>query len=92
MAVTQKKGSLYEHFRSAWPVLLAFGLGIFWLGRNIETPGEIDDRVSSGIKPLQDRTEWIEAEIRRHESHPGHGAAEKMRALEERIRMLEDRR
>ena len=93
MAEHSRKGSLYEHFRSAWPVLLALGLGLFWLGRNIVTPGEIDDRVSSGIKPLQDRTEWIEAEIRRHESHPGHaGAAKQMSALEERIRLLEGRR
>ena len=92
MAEHSRKGSLYEHFIGAWPVLLGLGLGLFWLGRNIETPSEIDDRVSSGIQPLQDRTEWIEAEIRRHESRGHSGTAEEMRALEERIRLLENRR
>ena len=93
MAENSRKWSLYEHFYSAWPVLLALGLGLFWLGRSIVTPAEIDDRVSTRIKPLQDRAEWIAAEISRHESHPGHvGASEQMRALEERIRLLEGRR
>ena len=87
------KGTPYEYFSRAWHILLPAGLGLFWLGNNVLSPDQIDDRVSSGIKPLQDRTEWIAAEIRRHESHPGHaGAAEEIRELEERIRLLEDRR
>ena len=86
------KGTPYEHFRRAWHILLPIGLGLFWLGHNLVSPEQIDDRVSSGIKPIQDRTEWIAAEIRRHESRGHPGTDEEIRALEERIRLLEDRR
>ena len=83
------KGSSYEHFSRAWHILLPLGLGLFWLGNNVLSPDQIDDRVSSGIKPLQDRTEWLAAEIRRHEKQEGHPTAKEMRNLEQRIRLLE---
>ena len=85
-----RKGTVYEHFRSAWPVLLALGLGLFWLGHSILTPTEIDDRVSTILRPLQDKQEWIGEELQQHEYNGGHPRiVEKMRALEERIRELE---
>ena len=92
MADNSSKGTPYEHFSRAWHILLPLSLGLFWLGHNVVGPDQVDDRVSSGIKPLQDRTEWIEEEIRRHERQPGHrGTVEALKDLEQRIRVLEGR-
>lgn len=85
-----ENGSPHEHFRRAWPILLPLGCGLFWLGHNIVTPAEIDNRVQTLIRPLQDKTEWIEAEIRRREQREGF-PAEAISAIERRIRILEAR-
>lgn len=84
------KGSLYEHFRRAWPVLFAIGAGLLWLGRNVETKQETDSRVRAIILPLQNRAEWIEAELRRGEGTDS-ATAERMNSLDWRIKQLEDR-
>jgi len=86
------KGSSYEHFSRAWHILLPVGCGLFWLGSHVLSLDQVDDRVSSGVKPLQDRTEWLAAEIRRHEGRGHPGTDEEIRALEERVRLLEGRR
>ena len=71
-------------------MLLALGCGLFWLGRSVVTPDQIDDRVSTIIKPLQARAEWIEAELRRHDQREAHPRiAEQLDALEKRIQRLE---
>ncbi len=91
MAENNGKGSLNEYFRNAWRVFLAVGCGLFWLGRNILTPAEVDGRVSAIIRPLEAKSEWIEAELRRHEQSEHSTTVAEWRALERRIRILEDR-
>ena len=85
-----RNGSVYEHFRRAWPWLAAVGCSLVWIGRNVQTPEQIDSRVREIVRPLQDRSKWIEKELLRHEQQKFHPAlADEIRKLEERMYRLE---
>lgn len=65
MAESRNGGGVYEHFRAAWPWLAAAGCSLVWVGRNVQTPEQIDSRVREIVRPLQDRSEWFEKELLR---------------------------
>ena len=84
---------VYEHFRSAWPMLAAIGGCLVWFGRNVQTGGQVDERIRVLIRPLQIRDEWFEKELRKHQKQKFHPAlAEEMRRLEQRMYQLEPRK
>lgn len=87
-----RNGGVYEHFRKSWPMLAAVGCCLIWFGRNVQTGEQVDDRVRVLIRPLQDRSEWLEKELLRHEQQKFHPEfAEEIRRIEERIHRLEPR-
>lgn len=86
VAGTNSRGDSFDHFRTSWRFLLPLGLGLFWLGRSILTPAQIDDRVSVIVQPLQDNAEWLRQEQLRIETQ----ITKRLSALDERVSGLED--
>ncbi len=83
---TNSRGDSFDHFRSSWRFLLPIGLGIFWLGRSVLTPAQIDDRVSVIVRPLQDNAEWLRREQLRIETQ----ITKRLSALDERVSKFEE--
>lgn len=84
-----RNGGIYDRLVRSWPVVVTVGCGLVWLGR-VQTPEQIDARVREIVRPLQDRSEWIEEELLRHQQQKFHPAlAEEIRRLEERMYRLE---
>ena len=80
------RGDSFDHFRTSWRFLLPLGVGLFWLGRNVLTPAEIEDRVSVIVQPLQDNAEWLRQEQQRIETQ----ITKALSLLEERVSRIEE--
>ena len=83
---TNNRGDSFEQFRTSWRFLLPIGVGLFWLGRSVLTPEQIDDRVSVIVRPLQDNAEWLRREQLRIETQ----ITKRLSALDERVGQLEE--
>ena len=86
VAGTNSRGDSFDQFRTSWRFLLPLGLGLFWLGRSVLTPAEIDDRVSVIVRPLQDNAEWLRREQQRIETQ----ITKTLSELDERVSQLEE--
>lgn len=86
MAGTENRGDSFEHFRTSWRFLLPVGVGLFWMGRSVQTPTQIDDRVSVIVRPLQDNAEWLRREQIRIETQ----VTKRLSALDERVSRFEE--
>jgi hypothetical protein len=85
VAGTNSRGDSFDQFRTSWRFLLPFGVGLFWLGRSVLTPEQIDNRVSVIVRPLQDNAEWLRREQIRIETQ----ITKRLSALE-RVSKFED--